>query len=230
MTELPTDARSALDMLSAAHEPDAEAPARVRALLDQRLAAEPSPSSPSSARWFRWAAGASGVMVVCLGLWSLSHRTPVPQNPPRTPTAVVPRAAVSARVAPVAAVPSAPAAVAVVAPSVVEVARPREPIERPIVSHRRPAPQGSGDELDRVIEANQLYRGGDPTRALARVDALRTSFPRGAHVEEREALRVLCLCALGRVVEAGLGARRFLETWPTSPQAPRVRASCGVSR
>jgi hypothetical protein len=45
--------------------------------------------------------------------------------------------------------------------------------------------------------------------------------------EERQATRVLALCAAGRTAEARTAGKAFLDAHPASPAAQRVRASCG---
>ena len=45
-------------------------------------------------------------------------------------------------------------------------------------------------------------------------------------VEEAAAVRIDVLCALHRPEDARAAAARFFETWPRSPLASRVRASC----
>jgi hypothetical protein len=51
-------------------------------------------------------------------------------------------------------------------------------------------------------------------------------FPRGALAEEREAARVLALCAQGRASEARASASAFVASNPRSPFAAQVRRSC----
>lgn len=222
---LPPEARSALDLLRDAHEPDPEAVARVRSALDRRIAAN---ASHSLAPWHRWVIGGVSVLALCIGGWALTRRVPMPPATAPVTTAPVtvataPRVVVQERTVP-AATP-APAVVnevpAVEVPAVV--AR----VERPAPSRPRPANRDAEDELRLYTEANQAFRAGNAQSALTQLDALRRSHPTGMMREEREALRVLCLCSLGRPTEAGLAARRFLDTWPNSTAAPRVRNSCG---
>jgi hypothetical protein len=71
--------------------------------------------------------------------------------------------------------------------------------------------------------------GGDPARALAAFDEHAQQYPDGFLAEERSGERVFALCALGRTVEASEAARRFLASYPRSPLAARVRASCAAT-
>jgi hypothetical protein len=63
--------------------------------------------------------------------------------------------------------------------------------------------------------------------ALALLDQHATQFPNGVLTEEREAERVIVLCALGRKQEAQDAAQSFLSAHPHSPEAARIRSSCG---
>jgi hypothetical protein len=62
--------------------------------------------------------------------------------------------------------------------------------------------------------------------ALGIVQELDEQFPKGVLIEERSATRVLSLCQLERVDEARGVARAFLERYPVSVYAERVRRSC----
>ena len=75
-------------------------------------------------------------------------------------------------------------------------------------------------------------RGDGSDERLARVLELDERFPKGVLVEERNATRILSLCQLERVGEAQRAAREFLDRYPASVYAERVRESCvaGPSR
>lgn len=62
--------------------------------------------------------------------------------------------------------------------------------------------------------------------ALGIVEELDERFPNGVLVEERKATRILSLCQLERVGEAQRAAREFLERYPGSVYAERIRESC----
>jgi hypothetical protein len=72
-------------------------------------------------------------------------------------------------------------------------------------------------------------QAGDPARALALFDAHTRAYPHGALAEERAGERVTALCNLGRIAEARSAAASFLQDYPHSPLADRVRASCRSS-
>jgi outer membrane protein assembly factor BamD (BamD/ComL family) len=83
------------------------------------------------------------------------------------------------------------------------------------------------DEIALVSRAHAALTSGDPASALALLAEHARRFPNGALGEEREATRVLALCALGRTAEARDAASRFFAAFPGGPQSGRVRASCG---
>jgi RNA polymerase sigma-70 factor (ECF subfamily) len=82
-------------------------------------------------------------------------------------------------------------------------------------------------EADLLRGVDAALKAGNAARALAKLDQHRATFPSGMLVEEREAERVVVLCALGRTDEARAAASVFLRDRPRSPLAGRVRASCG---
>jgi hypothetical protein len=84
-------------------------------------------------------------------------------------------------------------------------------------------------ETELLARAGAALKTGDAPRALELLDQHASSFPGGVLVEEREAERIVVLCALGRTEEARAAAAVFLRERPRSPQAARVRATCGGS-
>ncbi len=89
------------------------------------------------------------------------------------------------------------------------------------------APATVGLEADLLREADGALKAGHPARALALLQEHTTRFPSGILIEEREAERVVVLCALGRTDEARVAASRFSREHPRSPLGRRVRESCG---
>jgi hypothetical protein len=75
--------------------------------------------------------------------------------------------------------------------------------------------------------ADTELKAGRADHALALVDQHAAQFPNGVLTEEREAERIVVLCALGRNQEAREAATTFLTARPRSPQTARIRASCG---
>jgi hypothetical protein len=100
------------------------------------------------------------------------------------------------------------------------------------VDQPSPAPEPAGPatvsaEAELLRRADAARKAGDASRALDLLDEHRARFPTGILVQEREAERVVVLCALGRTGDAHVAAAAFLRDWPRSPLAGRVRGSCG---
>jgi hypothetical protein len=90
------------------------------------------------------------------------------------------------------------------------------------------APSSVAEEADLLRRADLTLKANDPEGALALLDRHAAQFPRGVLVEERDAERVVVLCALSRVDDARALAATFLRDRPRSPLAVRVRASCAT--
>jgi hypothetical protein len=89
------------------------------------------------------------------------------------------------------------------------------------------APATVGAEADLLREADRERKAGYPARALALLHEHATKFPNGILIEEREAERVVVLCALGRTEDARAAASLFLRERLRSPLSRRVQESCG---
>jgi hypothetical protein len=81
----------------------------------------------------------------------------------------------------------------------------------------------SGDEELRLLGAAQRALPGDPTHALALVREHARRFPDGLLSEEREAVAVSALWAVGQRDEARRRAERFTDEHPNSTYAGRMR-------
>jgi hypothetical protein len=81
-------------------------------------------------------------------------------------------------------------------------------------------------EAQLLREADTARRAGDAKRALALLNEHVSSFPNGTLAEERDAERVVVLCALGQTDEAREAASAFVRDHARSPLVARVRASC----
>lgn len=165
--------------------------------------------------------------------------TPAPASTPAqtsTPTAA-PVTASAMNTASVASSSPAPRA-ARLAPSaeplpepVLRVDPPPAPSAPPVAS--APAPtvaEHLAEEIAILRAIDDALRRGDGASALAGVEKHAAQFPAGAMVEEREAARVLAMCALGRRDDAVKLADRFRVRFPRSPASPRLDASCVSSR
>jgi len=84
-------------------------------------------------------------------------------------------------------------------------------------------------ELAMLQRARRALNADNGRLALGIVQELDERFPNGVLVEERSATRILSLCQLERVAEAKQSARAFLERYPTSVYAERVRQSCAAA-
>jgi hypothetical protein len=93
----------------------------------------------------------------------------------------------------------------------------------------RPAPSAPPSlevETRALGDVQRALREGRPDEALRLLAQQDASFARGSLKEERAAARVLALCAAGRVAEGRAARERFLASYPQSPAADRVRATC----
>jgi hypothetical protein len=83
-------------------------------------------------------------------------------------------------------------------------------------------------EARALADVQRALREGRSTEALAMLAAQNREFAGGALGQEREAARIMALCAAGRVAEGRPAAERFLTANPGSPVATHIRSSCGV--
>lgn len=212
MSELSPESRALLASLASSHDPPPEAAARVRASVEARVTSPPMPQ-----RW-PWIVGVAVAVLIAV---TVLARRPSPQitptNPPParvaivTPTELV-RDASAAQRAPTA----APVAAATTPPATPAAVRPR----------RVEADDDLAGELLLIQSAQRALARGDGPAALEALDEHARAHPRGRLLEERQAARVLALCAAGRADEARAAATRFVARYPTSPQAARVRGAC----
>jgi hypothetical protein len=89
-------------------------------------------------------------------------------------------------------------------------------------------PSSLAAELAMLQRARRALNAENGRLALGIVHDLDEHFPKGILIEERSATRVLSLCQLERVAEARQVAHAFLERYPASVYAERVRGSCGA--
>ncbi len=83
-----------------------------------------------------------------------------------------------------------------------------------------------GREVALLHDAQAAWRGGRSSEALRLLDEHRSTFPRSALAYERDALRVLTLCSLGRDEQARRVGARLLERAGSSPWRRAVEQSC----
>jgi hypothetical protein len=82
------------------------------------------------------------------------------------------------------------------------------------------------DEVRTIIRAKRALADGHPAEALTALEEHERAFPHGSLAEERDALRVLALCAEGRATEGAAERAAFLRAHPLSAYVDRVRAAC----
>jgi hypothetical protein len=88
------------------------------------------------------------------------------------------------------------------------------------------APSRIDAEVLFLRDAHSALLSGDPARALSLLQRHASEFPQGVLAAERDAERIVALCAVGRGDESRAEADRFLHDHPRSPLAPRVRTAC----
>ena len=108
-------------------------------------------------------------------------------------------------------------------PAVVEA--PPEPPVRAVPS--APPADSLARESALLSRAQRELAAGAPERALATLREHQERFPGGALSPERDAARVVALCASGNRAAGRAARAAFLARHPSSPVAPRVRAACG---
>lgn len=103
--------------------------------------------------------------------------------------------------------------------------------KRPVWASQQPAtnnqqPVALLAESRGLAEVQGALNAQDPARALALLAAQDTAFRSGALGQERDAARVIALCAAGRANEAAVLRDQFLSVYPSSPLAKRVSKTC----
>ncbi|APR79228.1 Hypothetical protein A7982_04575 [Minicystis rosea] len=184
---------------------------------------------------------AAGATVTTSSSARVNAPTELPSEVDRTPQAEASATAVSATSPTVVATSSpvtspsvASTSSVVAAPRVVSprvaarpsASKPSEPAPEPVSAPETPASASIASEVALLREAQSALEAGDAARSLRAVDALTQRHSDGVLREERMVIRVLALCAAGRVQEAHAEGRRFLAEMPRSVLADRVRASC----
>ena len=236
--ELDPDARRLLELTRAARTPSADDKLRVERALARSLglaafsavtgAASSASAKPLAAALpLKWALGLAVPVLAAAGAVGYFHSrapqavtNPSDQRAPLVapapaPAPPEPRTPVETS-APTAAEAPAPAPERVEPPS----SRRAAPSEKPKASETLDA------ELDLLHDAQAKWRNRDPNGALALLAEHRKRYPKSELRLEREALRVLSLCAAGRTAEAREVADRAFKNAPRSPLRASVEESC----
>ena len=144
-----------------------------------------------------------------------AHHASATRAEPARPTPAPPPAA-EIPVEPIAGVAPAadePSPVAEPARKRIKQVAPAARVEPPV--ERAPAEPGSARSQSQLLaDASRSLAVGEAARALELIDEDARAHPSGPLVEEREALRISVLAALGKADEARAAARRLLEQFP----------------
>jgi hypothetical protein len=105
---------------------------------------------------------------------------------------------------------------------VIEEAPPPPPL--PLIKKARSKPS-LALQIAELRKAQLVFSRGNAEQALQLIAEHRRKFPSTPLEQERSALEALAACRLGRTDSAALSAS-FLDRWPDSPQADRVRRAC----
>jgi hypothetical protein len=239
-------AKEILDGARAAHDPTAADRARVAAKLASRIGSNAAPGGGKGA-----AAGLAGLLKVGLPLAivvaalgfamkrgsGVGHAAPVEAQPtvvaaPALPAPAdppgPPAAAPVELPAPAPAAPAKDTARASSNDSVVPMAAAPPAAARSSRAPEAAAPSDLAGEMALIAAAQTAIQQGDYATAIAKLDEHQRSYPSGVLGEERTAARVVALCGAGQQAEARSVATAFLARHPSSPLAPRVRASCAM--
>jgi hypothetical protein len=106
---------------------------------------------------------------------------------------------------------------------------PEHPAEKTTPRTVAPPAAASTIDVDSVLEEAKRVKQArralddDPALALRRTEALADDFPSGQLVEERRAIQIRALAALGRMDEARTQAEAFLRHYGRGPHAAAVR-------
>lgn len=235
MTELDREARRLLELTREARTPSAEDKLRVEQLLSQSLrvallsgaagagtAAVARPGLAALAA--KWTVIVAVPALIVAGASTLQHREPA-APPPEPPAKSV------APAVPQAAEPPVEQTRELTGPAEAkQEPEPVKPAARSRSTRERVAPAQPSDslneELDLLHEAQAAWRRGDAGQALSVLSQHRKRYPRSVLGPEREALRVLSLCAAGRTAEAKEVARRSFPKGQRSPLRASVEQSC----
>lgn len=240
--DLDRDAKRILDLATEARTPAALDKARV----EQRLAAvlgvgviaatpaiateaahaastAASGAKAAGAAALKWWIASAVIVSAVTGYVALSSKPQAPVLAPPKPSK-----AITAPLDEPVPVP-APAPALAVDETATEALLPERPTRTATAKKRGAASTNSlGDELELLHRAQSAWRAKDAAQAMALLDQHRSRFPRSELKLERDGLRVLTLCELGRKTEATSLAHKLLERAPRSPLRATIEESCAL--
>ncbi|MGZ3478243.1 MAG: outer membrane protein assembly factor BamD [Polyangiales bacterium] len=168
----------------------------------------------------------AGLIVVGLVAWVFFGRGPKPQQV-EAPTASSPAVASTASApipAPSAATPSPCVPTAEpAAPAPSSVPQPVKVAPPPSASASSTLASRLREESELIGQARAALRNGDYAKAQSFLATAHDKFPSGVLVQERKALEIEVLVRTGKKAEAAAMADDFLNAYPNSPHAARIR-------
>ena len=87
-------------------------------------------------------------------------------------------------------------------------------------------PSSMLEETQLLAAAQRALGSGDPKHALELLDRHRRLHPQGVLAQERDAARILGLCALDRANEARSARAAFDAKYPSSLLHARIKQAC----
>lgn len=182
---------------------------------------------------------AGAIAAYVMGSPAAPVKNPVVENPPQLEVWAAPSAEAPKEIVQNVPVPAAEEAKPEPAPSSSALANDKvaERVAVSNVSHAKPTPAPSSSAADpkhehasRLREENQALadaraalRSGDAASALEKLDAAGGRFPEGVLAQEREVVAIEALARAGKSADASSRAKAFLQKYPTSPHAAKVR-------
>jgi len=234
--DLDRDARRILDLATEARAPAAADKARVEQKLAAVLGVGVIVATPAIATeaahaastvvggakaaggaTLKWWLASAVIVSAVTGYVALSTK---PQAPPPTRPIEAPQVTP----APVPVTAPSPTFALDEAPETLVPSRPA----RATTSKKRDTSNSLGDELELLHRAQSAWRAKDAAQAMTLLDQHRSRFPRSELKLERDGLRVLTLCELGRKPEAKALAQKLLERAPRSPLRATIEESCAL--
>jgi len=236
--DLDRDARRILDLATDARAPSAEDKARVDKKLAAVLGASAlatvtattaatthaatagsSSASVASGAALKWWIGTTVVAASLAGYVALSAPEAAPVKTPAAPS-------IAAPAQPTETAPTLPAALPVAPEPTAQPAAAAVPAHRPAAKKHGAATLH--EELELLHRAQSAWRAHEPSSALGLLDEHRSRFPRSQLRLERDGLRVLTLCELGKKAEATALAKKLIERAPRSPLRATIEESCAL--
>lgn len=221
MTRLEAKTQRLVELGRHGHDPSAQDVDHLWAALSGKLGATSTAAGTAAAgKTAGVSLGAKAALLVAPVLasvgvaWLVARTEPVVDAPRPAPAAVAPAPEPQE---------SAPATSAQVRPESAVMPRKPPPASTTAKVTRAPRLQ---EEAALLAGVQRALRSGQPSSALAELDRYDREFGGGALRAEADAARVLALCAALQRAQARAAAKRFVQRYPKSPSAARVRDAC----